>query len=169
MLLIHQGVHNSQSELAQNIRLNTGEKMPSIAELRHGSSTHEQQGPEAGTQHGSGLAPQPLAQAANTTSSFDVKQDDIAAGSVTVPLPAGSSSDNGGTDTDSSTGSTHSTVQGQETASDSSSSHTDSGSTGDGSGSSILQPHSRAGDGSEDDDLLLDTAASFEEYDEVPV
>lgn len=148
-----QGVHNTQTDLAEEIRLPVLAKLPSIAELRHTTDSQ---------QH---AAPVPLPTQSDS-----------------MPLPADESKTLPGTGSSNLTGSSDSQQQQQQVqpgtdvaeqakaASGSSSSEGASSSSADGDvglgsissgitkvASSILQPHSRAGDGSEDE---LTTAAT---------
>lgn len=160
-----QGVHNSQSELAEEIRLPApaSDKMPSIAELRHTSDSQQQlvQRPHPDKPDGTPLpteAPKPGSEAGTAKSNLTTspssqlqqQQQHASAGADTswVAKP-------GSTEGADSSNSAKSSSQSNSSSGDSSKSDTGfdsvSSSQSNRAGGSILQPHSRAGDGSEDD------------------
>jgi hypothetical protein len=155
-----QGVHNSQTDLAEEIRLVVPDKLPSISELRH-TTDSEQHAVPLPTQSDSTPLPADVSKTlpgtgtSNLTGSSDVQQQQ-------QEVPAGTD-----------------TTEQAKAASDSSSSRLERASSSNANGdvglgsissgiskaaSSILQPHSRAGDGSEDE-LTAAAATQADESD----
>lgn len=155
-LSCEQGVHNSQGELAEEIRLPAPDPMPSIAQLRHNTDTVQQQGPPPVSSIHADSSALPVgnqraaAAGLNAIGSLSTDQQLPQLPGSTGEIPSeqqhdssstaenGSSSSSGGSavDGDSSTAAD----TGVDSASSSRTSMSDD----------VLQTHSRADDGSED-------------------
>lgn len=151
-LSCEQGVHNSQGELAEEIRLPAPNPMPSIAQLRHNTEAVQQQGPPPVSSIQSDSSTLPVGDQHAAGASFN------ATGSLSndqqLPqLPGSTGKSTPEQQQDSSTGdagsSSGSTVNGDSSrAADTGVASASSSRTSMSDG--VLETHSRAGDGSED-------------------